>query len=198
MSRRREFLPEDLPSAGGVRRPEAPSTDEIIVFGKVIGAYGLRGAIKLYPFVDDLEVWARLPEWRLGHGEGARKDSGWLDFRVLRCVARNRLLIAEFEGLTDRGAVENLRGMLAGIPRDELPAPGKNEFYWADLIDLDVENLKGQPLGRVLGLIETPANDVLRVSGNEDRERLLPFVASVVLDVDRIRRKIRVDWEADW
>jgi 16S rRNA processing protein RimM len=111
---------------------------------------------------------------------------------------KGRLLIAEFEGLAGRDAAESLRGMLVGVPRGELPPLNENEFYWADLIGLEVENLKEQALGRVQGLIETPANAVLRVIDDSGRERLLPFVAQTVLDVDRLLRRIRVDWEIDW
>ena len=79
-----------------------------------------------------------------------------------------------------------------------MPAVGKDEYYWADLIGMQVVNAHDQVLGRVLGLIDTSANDVFRVGDNDGAERLLPFVASVVLDVDINERRIRVDWEADW
>lgn len=108
------------------------------------------------------------------------------------------MLIASLECLPDRSASESARGLLVGAPRAFLPATGKDEYYWADLVGLDVVNTHDQPLGQVLGLIETAANDVLRVGGGEGRERLLPFVASVVLDVDLTARRVRVDWEADW
>ena len=62
---------------------------------------------------------------------------------------------------------------------------------------LDVVNTHGQALGRILDLLETPANTVLRV-GEGGEERLLPFVAAVVLDVDLPGRVVRVEWEADW
>ena len=88
--------------------------------------------------------------------------------------------------------------MLIGAPREELPAPESGEYYWGDLVGLDVMNVHGQPLGRVVGLIATAANDVLRVGGEEGRERLLPFVAAVVQEVDVPGRRILVDWEADW
>ena len=88
--------------------------------------------------------------------------------------------------------------MLVGVPRAALPAAAKDEYYWADLIGLEVRNTGDQLLGRVLGLIETPANAVLRVGDGEQDERLLPFVAAVVLDVDLAAKTIRVDWEADW
>jgi 16S rRNA processing protein RimM len=185
---------QDAARVGDVAELVSPGA--VVVFARIVDAYGLRGAVKLHPFVDDLEAWARLPEWRLGKDE--KESAAWPRFRVVRCGVRDRLLIAEFEGVADRDAAESLRGMLAGAPRDGLPPLDENEFYWADLIGLDVENLKEEPIGRVLGLIETPANDVLRVVDASGRERLLPFVAHVVLDVDRSRRRIRVDWETDW
>jgi 16S rRNA processing protein RimM len=91
-----------------------------------------------------------------------------------------------------------MQGVLVGVPRSALPPAAKDEYYWADLIGLDVVNTHDQLLGQVLGLIETSANDVFRVGDGEGAERLLPFVASVVLDVDMTARRIRVDWEADW
>ena len=179
----------DSVNSGQIFRP-----GEIVVFGKIIASYGLRGAIKVHPFVDDPEAWARLPEWRLG-----KEESGeWRRIRVIRCRTRDSVLLAELEGITDRDASEAVCGMLVGTPRDALPPTGDNEFYWADLIGLDVENLQGQPLGQVHGLIETPANDVLRVVDTVGKERLLPFVATVALEVDRSARCIRVDWNLDW
>ena len=59
-------------------------------------------------------------------------------------------------------------------------------------------NVHGVVLGRVLGLIDTPANTVLRVGDGERAEQLLPFVAAVVIDVDLLAAKVTVDWEADW
>jgi 16S rRNA processing protein RimM len=91
-----------------------------------------------------------------------------------------------------------MQGVLVGVPREALPPTAKNEYYWADLIGLDVVNTHDQLLGQVLGLIETPGNDVLRVGDGDSAERLLPFVAAVVLDVDIAAKLVRVDWEADW
>ena len=102
------------------------------------------------------------------------------------------------EGVSDRTAAEQMRGVFVGAPRSALPATRKDEYYWADLIGLEVVNQHEQSLGKVLGLIETPANDVLRVGDGENTERLLPFVAAVVVDVDLSARRVRVDWEADW
>jgi len=79
-----------------------------------------------------------------------------------------------------------------------LPETDKDEFYWADLIGLEVINTAGERLGKVAGLIETGANDVLRVVGDDEAERLLPFVSAVVLAVEKEAGVIRVEWGSDW
>ena len=80
--------------------------------------------------------------------------------------------------------------------RQQLAAPGTGEYYWADLIGLHVVNREGEPLGRVAGLIDTGANDVLRVEGLV--QRLIPFVEGVYIDeINWEAAEIRVDWHVD-
>ena len=180
-----------MSSNAGVKLPA-----EMVVLGKVVAPYGLRGAVKVHPFADDPAAWAKLPQWWLGK-EGD-DPATWQATKLIHCKLREDVLVAELECLPDRNASEAAKGLLVGVPHDALPPTGKNEYYWADLIGLDVVNTHDQHLGQVLGLIETPGNDVLRVGDGEESERLLPFVAAVVLDVDLAARRIRVDWEADW
>lgn len=156
----------------------------------------MHGAVKVHPFADDPLAWAKLPCWWLGHEGDA--PGLWQQTKLIRCKAHNDSLIAQLESIPDRNTSEKMKGVLVGVPREALPPAASNEYYWADLIGLDVVNTRDQLLGRVLGLIETSANDVLRVGDGGKSERLLPFVAVVVLDVDMATRKIRVDWEADW
>ena len=174
--------------------PVAPA--DIVVLGKIVGPYGLRGAVKVHPFADDPLTWSRLPYWWVGQEGQAPED--WRRTRLIRCKAHGDVLIVELECLPDRNASEAAHGFFVGVPRAALPPAGKDEYYWADLIGLEVFNTQDQSLGVVQGLIETSANDVLRVIGVDQKERLLPFVATVVLDVDLQARRMRVDWEADW
>jgi 16S rRNA processing protein RimM len=166
-----------------------------VVLGKVVDACGLRGEVRVHPFADDPESWGAMPRWWLGREDDAPET--WRCLRLNRCRKRSGALIAAFDGIVDRDASESLRGMLVGAPRGELPATEDGEYYWSDLVGLDVVNARGRPLGRVAGLIETPANDVLRVD-DAGEERLLPFVDAVVRQVDLPGRRILVDWEADW
>jgi 16S rRNA processing protein RimM len=169
---------------------------DLVVLGKVVGAHGLRGEVKVYPFADDPTAWSALPRWWLG-GEGDAPET-WRCLRLAHCRERSGGLVAALEGVSDRDAAESLHGMLLGVPREELPATEAGEYYWGDLVGLDVVNARGRPLGRVAGLIETAANDVLRVASEEGGERLLPFVDAVVREVDVPGRRVLVDWEADW
>jgi 16S rRNA processing protein RimM len=176
----------------------------IIVLGKVVDAYGLRGAVRVHSFADDPESWGGMPRWWLGRDGDAPEM--WRCLRLIRCRGQSGSLIASLDGIDDRQAAESLRGMLIGAPREELPAPEDGAYYWGDLVGLDVVNTQGQAVGRVAGLIGTGANDVLRVmaeseegkEGKEGKERLLPFVDAVIREVDVPGRRIRVDWDLDW
>ena len=156
-------------------------------------------AVKVFPFADDPLAWGRLPRWWLRRENNAAEC--WQPIEVRRCRRQKEFLIVELGALQDRDAAEALRGILIGVPREALPPTGEGEYYWADLIGLEVVNTRNQMLGRVLGLIETPGNAVLRVGKSEDdaeQERLLPFVESVVLDVDLSTQRLCVNWEIDW
>lgn len=180
--------------AASVIEPKA--ADELVVLGKIVGPYGVRGAVRVHPFADDPLDWGELGSWWLGH-EGDPPDA-WREVALLRAKMHGDTLIAELECSLDRNSSEALQGFFVAVPRALLPPAGKNAYYWADLIGLDVVNLQGQALGRVLGLIETPGNDVLRVGDGVAAERLLPFVDAVVRDVDLQTRCVQVDWWLDW
>lgn len=169
---------------------------EIVVLGRIGAASGVRGQVHVHPFADDPQQWSALSHWWLGN-EGD-PPALWQQRKLMTCALRNGRLTAHLEGVADRNAAEALRGLLVGAPRSALPEPAKDEYYWADLLGLQVRNTRNQPLGHIAGLIDTPANAVLQVADGVGGERLLPFVAAVVLEVDLAAGQVRVDWEADW
>ena len=105
-------------------------------------------------------------------------------------------VVAKLAGITDRDQAAVLQGMRVAISRDAFPDAAAGEFYWADLVGLKVVNSAGVELGTVSRVFETGANDVLVVEG--ERERLLPFIETVVRQVDVAGGSITVDWEADY
>lgn len=136
-----------------------------------------------------------MPTWWMCDESGS---AGWLPYRLKQCRVQSGDVVASFEEIVDRTAAEARKGWLVGVPRKALPATADDEFYWADLIGLEVVNGSDESLGKVEGLIETGANAVLRVVDADGIERLLPFVGAVVLAVDQAAGRIRVEWGRDW
>jgi len=158
--------------------------------GRVAAPFGVRGWIKVYAYTNVLDSLLDFPLWRLSC------DGGWRDYRLLDGAIHGKSLLAQLEGVSDRSAAEALHGCEIAVGRTELPQPEHGEFYWSDLIGLLVVNTQGVELGKVDSLLETGADDVLVVKG--ERERLIPFVKQIVLDVDQATGVIRVEWGADY
>jgi 16S rRNA processing protein RimM len=103
--------------------------------------------------------------------------------------------------VTDRTAAEALRGSRIFVARSSFPTAGADEYYWVDLIGLEVINREDVPLGTVRELLSTGAQTVLVMEYLEEgkvQDRMIPFVAVYVDDVDLKARRIRVDWQADY
>jgi 16S rRNA processing protein RimM len=158
--------------------------------GRISAPFGVRGWLKVHAFTDTMDGLLDYPVWWL------ERNGAWHKHRVLDGSVHGKLLIAQLEGVADRSAAEALNGTDIAVSRSELPPAGENEFYWNELIGLKVVNAAGVELGKVDSLLQTGANDVLVVQG--ERERLIPFVKQVVLDVDKAVAVIRVDWGADY
>ncbi|PKO39004.1 MAG: 16S rRNA processing protein RimM [Betaproteobacteria bacterium HGW-Betaproteobacteria-6] len=169
------------------------TSKDIVVLGRLADPYGIRGWLWLYPFGDDPLAWAEMPVWWI-----AREGEPWRECRLKGLKAHGNGVVVLLDGVADRTVAESMKGVLVGAPREAMPTTDKNEFYWADLIGLDVVNAADERLGKVVGLIETGANAVLRVMGDDKVERLLPFVSAVVLTVEKEAGQIRVEWGSDW
>lgn len=167
----------------------------MIVLGRIVAPYGVKGWLWLHPFGDDPERWREIKHWWLG------SDSGWRAWPLQAMRQQGKGWIVKLTGIDDRGGAEQLVGQYVGAPRAALPPTETDEYYWADLIGLQVVNGRQESLGRVAEMIESGAHAVMVVRDGEGEtavERLLPFVGQVVKEVDVPAGVIRVDWERDW
>lgn len=162
----------------------------MVTMGRIAAPFGVQGWIKVQPFTKEVGGLKDFPVWWLGSGDN------WRQYPVLEAGIHGQTLIAKLAGCDDRDAAARLKGCEIAVPREQLPAAGADEYYWADLIGLAVVNAQDEALGTVSDLLATGANDVLVVRG--ERERLIPFIAQVVLEVDLVAKRIRVDWGADY
>ena len=162
----------------------------MVIMGHVSAPFGVRGWVKIRPYTEMLDSLLDYPVWWLGKGDA------WREYSVLEADVHGKGLIARLEGCNGRDSAEALKGNQIALPREQLPDVEDNEYYWSDLIGLNVVNLQGVDLGKVSELLETGTNDVLVVKG--ERERLIPFVDHFILDVDLVKGSVRVDWDADF
>ena len=127
-----------------------------------------------------------------------KKNDQTRQFKVVSGQRQGLNVVAYLEGIQDRDQAFDLIGWDILINKSQLPKPGKDEYYWLDLIGLDVKNLQDEYLGKVDHLLETGANDVLVVLDGET-ERLIPFLQSTtVLNIDLQAGIMIVDWDADF
>ena len=164
----------------------------MIIMGRVAGAQGILGWVKLKTYTESVDGLADYPVWWLGD-----EKHPWHETSVESFAVQSKGLIAKFPGCNDRTAAEKYKGLLVAVPRSSLPKQCKDEYYWSDLIGLNVVNLAGENLGTVDNLMDTGANQVLCVQG-EGGEILIPFIASAIRKVDLTGRVIHVDWVADY
>jgi len=152
--------------------------------GRVAGSYGVRGWIRVG------EAQAALPACR-------RWWIGGTAYSVEELKAHSGTLLARLAGLDSREAAQKLKGSKVLVQRESLPEPEKGHYYLADLVGLEVVNGRGEALGVVKRWVFNGAQDVMEVSGS-GRVRLMPWVPEVVREVDLGRRRIQVEWGADW
>jgi 16S rRNA processing protein RimM len=164
----------------------------MVIMGRIAAAHGIRGWVKIHPYTEYLDGLQGFETWWLGTEGGS-----WRKVEVSHCEVHNKTLAARFAECDDRNAAEKLKGLLVAVPRSSLPSQSDGEYYWVDLIGLEVVNEQGDCLGKVDHLLETGANQVLSVM-TEGSQLLIPFVEAVIKRVDLQGRKILVDWMADY
>lgn len=158
-----------------------------VELGYVSGVLGVHGWIKVHSFTRPRESILGYGVWHLGVA-GTREEYVLEDGRM-----HGGGVVAKLGTIDDRNHAENLIGARIEIPAAALEEPAADEYYWRDLIGLSVRNIRGDTLGRVRELMETGANDVLVVDGDE--RLLVPFTRNAVVEVDLERGEIVVDWE---
>ncbi len=165
--------------------------EEIVVMGKVLDPYGVKGWVKIFSFAENLDSFLTYKKMFL-----SKDQKNWLEIEAKEIKLHGKAIIVKFAEIADRSEVENFKGYLIGVLKESLPKLNKDQYYWNDLIGFEVLNLKNTSFGIVDTFIETGANDVIVLKG--DKERLIPYTPETVLKVDVGGKKIIVDWDEDF
>ena len=184
----------------GLEAAELPA--DAIEVGRIADAWGIKGWFKVLPYSASPEALFSSKRWYLLPTEkGAKTFTGTLKLAIKEAREHSDTVVATAQDVDDRSAAEALRGARIFIARSSFPTAEKDEYYWVDLIGLDVFNREGMALGNVKELLSTGAQTVLVMEFDQDgkpQERMIPFVAAYVDDVDLAARRITVDWQPDY
>jgi 16S rRNA processing protein RimM len=192
------------PAAPGLSADIEPAElpADAVEVGRILDAWGVKGWFKVLPHSADPQALFSSKRWYLQPSErGAQTFSGTVLLRVREAKDHSDSVVARADGVEDRAGAELLKGARVFVPRSSFPTAGADEYYWVDLLGLDVFNREGAHLGTVKDLLSTGPQTVLVVGYEEagkSQERMIPFVAAYVDGVDLPARRISVDWQADY
>lgn len=201
--------------------------EDAVEVGRIVDAWGVKGGIKVMPFSSDPQAlfctkkwFLRPPEQAAGALSRPSAKAGAPSAAKPAAAASARLTAPRFlqmttvreqgdvivgtaEGLDDRNDAEALKGARVFVSRSAFPTPEPDEYYWIDLIGLNVVNRQGEFLGQVADLMATGPHSVLRcvvpaAEGQDAVERLIPFVSAYIDSVSLADKRIVADWGLDY
>lgn len=192
--------PADAKLPADIEPADLPA--DAIEVGRILDAWGIQGWFKVLPHSADPQALFSSKRWFLQPTErGPQTFSGTVLLRVREAKEHSDSVVARADAVQDRNTAELLKGARVFVPRSSFPTAADDEYYWVDLLGLDVVNREGVHLGKVKDLMSTGPQTVLVMEyeeGGRKLERMLPFVAAYVDGVDLPARRINVDWQPDY
>ena len=184
----------------GLEPAELPA--DAVEVGRIADAWGIKGWFKVLAYSADPEALFSSKRWYLQPAErGPKTFVGTVKLAIREAKEHSDTVVASAQDVDDRTAAEALKGARIFIPRSSFPTAATDEFYWVDLLGLDVVNREGVALGQIRDLLSTGPQTVLVMEYTEDGktlERMIPFVNQFVDGVDLPGRRITVDWQPDY
>ncbi len=156
----------------------------MVPVGKIVRAHGIKGSIKVYPYGDTFQFSKK--------GDRFFVSSPPQELTLERIQPQKRCWILTFKEIRDRNTAEKLVGKEITLPENHLPKLDSNEYYYYQLIGMEVKTREGEYIGVIKNIIETGANDVYVVE-YEEREVLIPALEDVVINVDLENNIMTVD-----
>jgi len=175
------------------------SKDEpVVLVGRVAGAYGIKGWIKVSSSTQPLENILAYSPWQL---RNANSGAIVRQVDVVEGKLHGKGLVVRLANVADRDEAAALQGLDIAVPRSRLPAIDDGGYYWADLEGLQVETADGRSLGVIDHMLAAGAADVMAVrcaQGDSKKLVFIPFIRDeVILAVDLNAGVVQVDWDND-
>lgn len=155
--------------------------------GKIVGTHGVKGTIKVYSYVESLDLFKPGGLVLIRNPKGLEKT-----YAIKWVKPHKRIILLSLEEIININLAETLIGSELFVEKAALPELEDGTYYWADIIGLSVFTTDEKYLGRVESIIATGSNDVYVVK-DKDNEILIPAIESVVESIDLKQKTMRVD-----
>jgi 16S rRNA processing protein RimM len=166
--------------------------NDLVIMGRIVAPYGVFGWLKVLPDTEQVDGLLDYKTWWIG------KDNDWRELKVEEAKIHNDVIVVKLQGISERDGAFACKGKQVAVPRAALPKLAKNEYYWSDLIGLQVKNLQAVDFGKISDVFATGANDVIVAKNDEGQERLIPFIDAAIIEVDMLAKTLLVDWDEDF
>lgn len=160
--------------------------EDLLQVGIITQTHGIRGEVKVFPTTDDVKRFKKLKEVILDTG----KEKISLEIEGVKFFKQYAIL--KFKGFDNINDIERYKGKNLFVTRDNAVKLRRDEYFIADLIDLEVYDEEDKYLGILTNVIETGANDVYEVRFEDGRQVLFPAIKQCILDVDIENRRMKV------
>lgn len=163
---------------------------DFLSVGKVANTHGVRGELKIFPFTDFPEVrFAKGKELLLISPENGKA----LKVKIVSAREQKTVYIVKLEGYENINEVEKYKGWEVKVPKEEAVEAEDNAYYFHEIIGCAVLSEDGEELGTVTDILTPGANDVWVVKRKGGKELLIPFIESVVKEVNIADKTVRIE-----
>lgn len=154
--------------------------EDYIINGRIIGAHGIRGELKVVPLTDDARRFLKMKDCYLC----GPKLENLTPAKAVKARIDKANVLLTLEGVDDRDKAEALKGTYIAVARADAAPLKKDSYYIADLIGLEVTDDERGSLGKVCDCYETGANYILEIKRSRPKNLLLPFLKIYCYEVN--------------
>ena len=166
--------------------------NDLVIMGRIVAPYGVFGWLKVLPETEQLDGLLDYKTWWIG------RDNDWRELKVEEAKIHNDVIVVKLQGITERDGALACKSKQVAVPRALLPKLKADEYYWSDLIGLNVKNMQAVDFGKIIDVFATGANDVIATKSEAGIERLIPYIDGTILEVNMVAKTMLVDWDAEF
>ncbi|ABL02695.1 16S rRNA processing protein RimM [Candidatus Ruthia magnifica str. Cm (Calyptogena magnifica)] len=164
--------------------------DKRLLIGQINSLFGVQGWVKIFSHTHPRENILFYQPWHIN------VDANWQTLEIIQGCVQAKTIVAQIKDVFDKEQARAYIGIDLYIKKSQLPQLKSGEYYWDDLIGLEVINKAKIILGKVSNLVDTGSNNVLVING--EREHWVPYISPFLIKVDIDNQIILVDWDENF